>query len=123
MFTLPPKLQRLLPLAFWAAASFALVMALLPKPPQLPGAPGDKVQHMIAFATLAALAALAWPRTGLIRIALWLSLFGAAIEILQLIPALHRDGSWLDWVADSAAIAAVLLLFAVGRRSWAARRF
>ena len=118
-----PPLRRLLPFLFWAAAVFALAMALLPHPPRLPGAPGDKVQHIIAFATLAALAALAYPRTRPVRIAILLSLFGAAIEILQLIPPLHRDASLADWAADSAALGLVLLLFAMVRRHRAARRF
>ena len=31
---------------FWAAACFALLMAVLPYPPPVPGQPNDKVQHM-----------------------------------------------------------------------------
>ncbi|TFI57664.1 hypothetical protein E2493_14170 [Sphingomonas parva] len=104
------NLQRLLVVAFWTALLFALVMALLPKPPRVPGDPGDKVQHVIAFATLAALASAAYPRTRLAVIVLGLAAFGALIEFAQAIPALHRDSSVLDWVADCAAVAAVLIV-------------
>jgi hypothetical protein len=35
---------------------------------------------------------------------------GLAIEVLQMIPALHRDAQASDWLADCAATAATLLL-------------
>ncbi|HZF42208.1 MAG TPA: hypothetical protein VEZ48_02230 [Sphingomonadaceae bacterium] len=118
-------LTRLYRTAFWAAALFALVMASLPQPPQLPGSPGDKVQHIMAFAVLACLAALAFPRARLPRLALALSAFGAAIEIVQMIPRLHRDASWFDWMADTAAVVVVFGLVRVLRSgalpSWGKR--
>lgn len=103
-------LRRLFVLAFWAALIVALVMALLPKPPALPGDPGDKVQHVIAFVTLTALARLAYPRVRTWRVIVGLAAFGAVIELGQMIPALGRDGSIDDWVADVAAVGAVLLV-------------
>ncbi|HYI49055.1 MAG TPA: hypothetical protein VEX35_11390 [Allosphingosinicella sp.] len=98
---------------FWAAALFALVMALLPHPPQFVNA-SDKSQHMLAFAVLAGLAALAWPHR-LLAIGLGLYAFGGLIELLQVIPGLHRDGQVSDWTADVAAATAVLVLAAVMR--------
>lgn len=109
-------LRRLLPLAFWAALLFAFVMAVLPKPPQLPGQPSDKIQHILAFTVLAGLAAAAFPRASLLKILLLLSAYGALIEFVQTIPALHRDGDWVDWIADTAAAAIVLLLAYFVRR-------
>src|ERR1044072_7248561 len=100
----------LLRLAFWAAATFALVMALLPHPPQLPGEPSDKVQHIAAFLTLGALGSFAYPKANPFRLGACLSIFGAVIEVLQLIPVLHRDGDLLDWLADTAAVALIILL-------------
>lgn len=97
--------------AFFVAAAFALVMALLPQPPAVPLNPGDKVQHMMAFATLGAVAAAGWRDRRLVVLLAWLAGFGAAIEVLQAIPALHRDSDWRDWVADVAA--AVVALSAV----------
>ncbi|MEP6983560.1 MAG: hypothetical protein ABI853_07945 [Sphingomicrobium sp.] len=100
---------------FWAAASFAFVMAVLPHPPEVPGEPNDKVEHIIAFAILAALGSFAYPRARLLRLLAGLSLFGASIEVVQAIPALQRDSDVWDWVADTAA-AAVVLLFVWWRR-------
>jgi hypothetical protein len=108
--------QRGLRLTFWAAAAFTLVMAVLPHPPELPGAPSDKVQHVAAFATLGLLSALAYSTTAALQLALGLSLFGAAIELVQAIPALQRDSSALDWVADTVACALVLGAIAWRRR-------
>src|SRR5215212_9586394 len=105
-------------LLFWAAAAFAFVMAVLPHPPELPGSPSDKVQHIAAFATLGLLAAWAYAGTSTLRLIAGLSLFGALIELVQAIPALHRDSDPIDWLADTVACALVLLLV----RWWRARR-
>jgi len=95
---------------FWLATCFAFVMAIVPHPPELPGEPNDKVQHIIAFATLALLGGFAYPRTALIRLLAGLSLFGALIEVVQAIPMLHRDSDPLDWLADTTAVLVVLLI-------------
>jgi VanZ family protein len=102
---------------FWTAACFAFVMAVLPHPPEVPGEPNDKVQHIAAFATLALLGSFAYPRTTLIRMLAYLSAFGALIEVVQAIPALHRDSDVLDWIADTVAAALVLALV----RWWGSR--
>lgn len=100
---------------FWAAAAFAFVMAVLPHPPQIPGSPSDKVQHVAAFATLALLGTWAWPRVKPLELLAALSMFGAFIEWVQAIPFLHRDSEFLDWVTDSATAAAVLIGIAWSR--------
>ena len=102
---------------FWAAATFAFVMAVLPHPPEVPGHPNDKVEHIVAFATLAALASFAYPRTALGRLLVALSAFGALIEVVQAIPALQRDSDIKDWVADTVAVAVVLGLVWWRRRA------
>lgn len=95
----------------------AVTMALLPDPPPLPiDRYGDKMQHMLAFAVLAALSGLAFPKARLIRIGERLSFLGALIEVLQSIPAVHRDCDIRDWIADTLAIAATLLVLALLRR-------
>lgn len=91
-------------------------MAVLPHPPQIPGIPNDKLEHVTAFATLGLLGSFAYPATALGRLLLRLSLFGALIEVVQAIPSLHRDSDIWDWVADTGAVAAVLLLV------WSIRR-
>lgn len=91
---------------FWAAVAATLVMGLLPKPPQLPFDPSDKIQHVVAFAALTLLGIAAYRRSPRLQIALGLGALGAAIELLQTIPMLHRHGDLRDWLADLAAIAA-----------------
>jgi len=113
-------MPRLLRLAFWLALAFTFVMATLPHPPQLPGQPVDKVQHILAFTVLTALAAAGWPGASPLRLLLALSGFGVAIELVQAIPALHRSCDWRDWVADTLAILVVLALAAMLRR-WRTR--
>jgi len=104
------RASRTTRILFWIAASFAFVMAVLPHPPEVPGQPNDKVQHITAFATLALLGSFAYPATALLQLLLRLSLFGALIEVVQAIPALNRDSDVLDWLADTVAVAVVLLL-------------
>ena len=106
----PQRCLATLRTAFWTAALVAFVMAVLPHPPQLPGAPSDKIQHVAAFLVLGALASFAYPKTGPIYLGTGLSLFGAFIELVQYVPSLHRDSDPLDWVADTAA-AALMLIF------------
>lgn len=101
---------RIVRVAFWLAAVFAFVMAVLPHPPQLPGAPSDKVQHILAFLALGGLASFAYSRTSPVFLAAGLSLFGAMIELVQMIPSLNRDGDPIDWLADTAAAGLVLIL-------------
>jgi hypothetical protein len=93
-------------LTFWAAVAATMVMALLPKPPQLPFDPSDKIQHVAAFAALTLLGIAAYRRSARLQIAFGLGALGAAIELLQTIPALHRHGDLKDWLADLATIAA-----------------
>lgn len=104
-------------LLFWAALIFAFVMAVLPHPPRLPGDPDDKVQHILAFATLGLLGHVAFRNVAALRLIARLSLFGAVIEVVQTIPALNRDGDVVDWVADTLSVAIVLglLRFRRGR--------
>lgn len=105
--------SKLARLAFWAAATFALVMALLPHPPQVPGSPSDKIQHIAAFATLALLARIAYPGLRVLTLLIALSALGATIEIFQAVPALHRDSDHVDWIADTGAAAFALLLTSI----------
>ena len=113
--------RRAIRILFWVAAVFAFAMAVDPHPPEIPGEPGDKFEHMLAFATLATLAAAGWPARNYAAIGLALSWFGAIIEIVQAIPFLHRDCDIMDWAADTVAAAVVLALAALLRRAAAGR--
>ena len=108
-------MRRLFQLAFVAALLFTLVMAWLPHPPALPVDVGDKIQHMAAFATLSVLGSLAFPDEFLARIGERLSFLGAIIEVVQSIPALHRDCDIMDWVADTVAVTVTLIIVAIVR--------
>ena len=103
---------------FWCALVFALVMALLPQPPHLPiDRLGDKFEHMLAFSVLALLGSIAYPTMPPLRLGERLSFLGAIIEVLQSIPELHRDCDIRDWIADTIAIAVMLGLVYLVRRS------
>ena len=103
---------------FWLALVFAVTMAILPHPPQLPIEPNDKFQHMLAFATLAVLASLGYPHVSRLKIGLGLVGVGAGIEVVQMIPSLHRDAEWMDLAADTCAILVMLAVatVALGKR-------
>lgn len=111
-----PRKRVLARIALFAAIALAVTLALMPQPPLLPvGEINDKYQHMFAFAVLSALAAWSYPEAELLRIGERLSFLGALIEVLQAIPALHRDCDIRDWLADTASIAVILLLVASAR--------
>lgn len=101
---------------FWATVAVAFGFAIWPHQIDIPGNPSDKVQHIAAFAVIAALATMAFPRIPPLRIVAGLSAYGALIEFVQWIPALHRDSDICDWVADTAASAIVLLIVWFWRR-------
>jgi len=92
-------------------------MAVVPHPPEVPGHPNDKVEHIVAFVVLALLGSFAYPRALFARLLIGLSLFGALIEVVQAIPILQRDSDVWDWVADTAAVAVVLTLVWWRRRA------
>jgi hypothetical protein len=102
-------------IAFWATVVFTFVSAEMPasRAPHL--FPWDKAEHFAAFYVLASLAAAAYPRIPLVIMALWLSLFGSAIELVQALPFIHRDCDILDWVADVSAVAAAYVPVLVSR--------
>lgn len=95
---------------FWCALAFTITMAWLPNPPPVPGNPTDKIQHIMAFACLSLVGAMAYPTFPLARLGERLSFLGALVEVVQNIPELHRDCDIRDWIADTAAIIFVLLI-------------
>lgn len=100
---------------FWVALVVTLAAAVWPEASAPHLFPWDKADHFAAFFVLTTLAAAAFPRTPLLVIALWLSLAGSAIELVQAVPAVHRDCDIWDWVADAAAIGAALGPVFLGR--------
>ena len=109
--------------AFYAAVAVSVIAALAPSPEFEPTFRNvDKVQHMVAFAVLAGLARFGFPDASQWRIVERLSFLGAAIEVFQSIPALHRDCDVWDWAADTlaATVAVVVLTRLIARRHAAA---
>jgi hypothetical protein len=107
---------RLVQAAFIVAIVGVFVLAVLPAPEAPEGLPWDKANHFGAFFVLMGLGAAAWPGRNPLWTALGLWLFGGAIELVQSIPAVHRDGDVWDWAADTLGILAVLAPLAV--RPW-----
>lgn len=97
-------------IVLWTLALFTLAMATVPHPPALPGVPSGQAEHILAFATLTALAMIAYPRARVVTVFAWLAGFGAMIEVIQAIPLLHRDPDMLDWITDCCTILFVLCL-------------
>lgn len=110
--------ERLARIAFFGAALFAFVMAVLPHPPMIPGNPPDKLQHMLAFATLGVVGAIGFARRSAWSLFLMLTGFGAFIELVQALPMIHRDCDIRDLIADMIAAAIALALTrAIARRA------
>ena len=108
--------QRLALFVFLAAAVATAWGAFAPhEGPELHLMPWDKARHFSAFAVMTTSAILAFPRTRLSVIAGLLSLAGAAIEVVQGLPMVHRDADVFDWVADSTAIVMVLAIILAAR--------
>ncbi len=101
-------LVRLAQAAFFAALIFTFYSAVIPPSRAWHLVPWDKAEHFIAFYALTGLAGAAFPRRNLLVIAVWLSAFGALIELVQGLDIVHRDRDFWDWVADTTAIAAAL---------------
>ncbi len=70
--------------------------------------PWDKAEHFSAFFAMTACALVAFPRLRLAWIAGAMSAAGAAIELIQALPFVHRDGDVKDWIADTLAVGAVV---------------
>jgi VanZ family protein len=103
------------PRRLWRVALVALLavvtwLALVPKPPPQLDFGWDKVNHIAAFAALAAVATPAFPgRRG--RIVAALMMYGVLIEVAQSFIPL-RSGDWRDLVGDAIGIALGLVLAA-----------
>lgn len=105
-------IERFFRLLFWLAVAVCFVMAVMPQPISLAS---DKWQHAAAFATLTALAMIAYRRWSPLRLLLVLGAFGGLIEIVQSLDFIGRDGDFRDWAADLIAILAVLAFGWIGQ--------
>ena len=115
LFVHAVNMSRMLVLAFWAAVALTYVFAIIPAP-TLAGPDGDKINHILAFLTLAALGSLAYRRRPVWQIGLGLAGFGALIELTQMMPVINRDADVWDLVADVLAVVVGLALASALRR-------
>lgn len=81
----------------------------------LPGNPGDTIQHGFAFSALTLAFRMAWPGVAWLAHLALMAVLGGAIELAQLVPALHRDSNIKDWLVDLAASLATLTGLGLGR--------
>ncbi len=106
----------------WALLLLAAVIAVLavvPAPPKQMDLGWDKLNHLVAFASLGLCAVFGWRDSIAARLAALLALlaFGGAIELVQLqLP--NRSGEWADLGADAIGIGigALLALLWLRRR-------
>ena len=74
----------------------------------------DKLVHGGLFLALALTGS--WAGMRRTPLAVLLLLYAGASELIQTIPALQRDGSIADWLADAVGVLLGLLLWALPRR-------
>jgi len=74
----------------------------------------DKLNHFIAYATLAAVCVAATKGRWLFLIAIGLVVYGLALEAGQMVLPFSRDSSWLDALANAAGTALGVMLGRVG---------
>jgi VanZ family protein len=103
-------------LAFWICFIAINALALSPAPYLPPVFEWwDKLQHAIAFGTLAVLAVLAYPGVSKVRMGLLLISHGVVIEVLQYFSG-YRYGDWQDALADGVGV-----LLGLGMAAWLMR--
>jgi len=110
------KLDKLARALFLLRVAVVLYLTLIPTPPHvmLDNLPyGDKIEHFLAFGSLAVMARLGFPRVAGWLMLEHLSFLGAMIEVAQATPGLGRDCDWHDWLADTSGAAAALAVLHV----------
>ena len=98
-------------LAFAVVVLVSLVVLFAPGP-DVPPSPHnvDKLVHGSLFLALALSGS--WAGIGRIALAVLLLAYAGGSELLQTIPALERDGSIADWLADAVGVLLGLLVWA-----------
>jgi VanZ family protein len=116
-FSALTRLPRRLRLGIFALACAILLYMTLAPGQDVPGlgAIWDKAEHAIAWAVLTG-AGLLLSTKRRWAIGVFAFVFGAAVEVLQAIMPLGRDGDWHDLAADSVGIVAAYLVWALLRR-------
>ena len=108
---MPHYWRILLKTIFWFTTALVLYLALSPAQ-ALPSTGWDKMNHVLAFGTLGALAAVAWPAR-VPRSLVLLVGYGILIEVLQSFTP-TRSPELLDVLADSVGLLLVAGLWKAG---------
>jgi hypothetical protein len=117
------------PLGSWAILGFASLATLaayfeLFSAAEVAAAfPMSRIEHFFLFMALAGVAGFAFPRMRLAMMMVALTLFGGALELLEMRNVLNRTFSVMDWVAEIAGMAAALGLIAMLRGRLASRHY
>jgi VanZ family protein len=112
-----PNFQRHWRLLLWLLAAVTCGFAFAPHAPELKIENGDKVQHILAFGTLAGCACLALgsQRKAWLRVMAAMLAFGVFIELVQaFLPT--RSADWRDVLADTLGAGVGVLAIAAMRR-------
>lgn len=104
--------------AFWLTVAAVLFFTLRTLTVIVPGS--DKTQHAITFGILMLIVVPAYPQARLAALAVSLSGFGAAIELIQ--PYFGRSDDIRDWIADVIGISVGLLIVTLVRKLMLLRR-
>ena len=93
--------------AFWVIFVILTYLFLVPQQYLIPEVFDwwDKLQHSLAFGVLTILGLLAYARagSGVFRVIILLSIYGALIEVLQALSG-WRYGEFRDWLADELGV-------------------
>ncbi len=100
------RLPILLKIAFWTALAVATWVLVAPSGPGPGLIPWDKAEHFLGLYGLTLLAAAAFARRALWVVGAGLALYGGVMELVQALPAVHRDADLYDWAADIAGVLA-----------------
>lgn len=119
MKSAPGPMMTMLRLGFIATMIAAFSIAISPLAVDTGIDNGDKIAHVLAFYSLTVFAAISFPRTSPLAIAVGMSAYGALIEVVQGLPLIGRDRDIADWIADTAAVLAALAPLYVAR--WRAK--
>lgn len=79
----------------------------------------DKIMHALGYAVLTGLLALAAPRMGLLKLFVFPTLYGGAMEIAQSLMPYGRTGSVWDLLANMVGTAFIVLSIWAAWRLWA----
>ena len=117
----PTTFRRLWIAAVLGLAAFIVYASLAPQPPVPTDVLSDKLEHYLAYLSLALLGSgIASParlRFTLLRC----FLLGAALEIAQALFTEHRMAEWGDLAANVAGILTAWLIAGQGRAGWGMR--